>query len=345
MIRWSSFVAAASLAVGLGLPAYAEKCPFAGPDGHERDESDPPLRCKKCEAIAEELRAKNPSVWTLKLTYDRPKRVEVKRELKENAEVYWYIYYEITNQDKIDRPCFIDVMAESDKGKNQYWYHDSAVPEVTEELKKILGIKENEVLHTQLEMTSPNKGETNQLPNKDGTVKGGEAKIALPTIKPGETKKCVAVFTKFDNEMDVLTIYFHGLCNTVAGVPIPIDGLNPETSPVSEGEGRLIADDAKTADPYRRKVIDRVYAIEYECTGDEFKKSTRPIIKHEEQTLRPRNLAKDEGDPVKYHDIGVFGTEIIDPEEKTIEGKKPSPFTFLARKWVQVERTIKSDLK
>ncbi|MBI3725249.1 hypothetical protein HY251_15060, partial [bacterium] len=325
----------------------------------DRDESDHPLKCKKCEAIAEKLSRENPSVWTLQLKYDRPKRVEVKRELKEGSEVYWYIYYEIKNIDKIDRPCFIDVMAESDKGKNQHWYHDHAVPEVVAELRKILAIKDDEVLHTQVELTTPNKGEANQLPNKDGTVRGGEAKLALPSIKPGETKRCVAIFPKFDNEMDVLTVYFHGLCNTIAGIPsetrasnfpsphetVLVDGSNPETSPVAEGEGRLIADDAKNAGDYKRKVIDRVYAIEYECPGDEFAKSVRSIPKHEEQTLRPKNLARYPDDPVKYHDVGVFGTEIIEPEEKQIEGKKASPFTFLARKWIQVERTIKSDLK
>src|SRR4051812_45359051 len=127
---------------GVSRVAFAEKCPFSASD-HDKDENDPPLRCKKCEAIAEELARKNKSVWTLDFKYSRPKRVEVKKETGQ-PDVFWYVYYEVTNIDKVDHPCFIDVMAESDKGKNRHDYHDTAVAEVTDELRKILGIKEGE---------------------------------------------------------------------------------------------------------------------------------------------------------------------------------------------------------
>lgn len=322
------------LAVAFALPAYAEKCKFGD---HERDENDPPLKCKKCEEISEELARKDPHVWTLQLKYDRPRRLEIKRETG-TSEVYWFVAYEVTNIDKVARPCFVDVTAESDKGKNTYTYHDSVLPDLKDELRRVVGVKDGETLFTQTEMCLPGQGEENALPNKDGTVKTGQARIAFQTIQPGETRKCVAVFDKIDPEFDVLTIYFHGLTNT-------IHALNPESSPVAEGEYRLINDDAKTADPYRRKVVERIFAVEWECLGDEFAKTTRSIRKREEQTLRPKNLARDESEPAKYHDVGVFGTEIVEPEEKAVEGKKPSPFTFLGRKWIQVEKTIKSDLR
>jgi hypothetical protein len=340
-------------------PALAEKCKFGD---HERDENDPPLKCRKCEEIAKSLAEVNPHVWTLQIAYHHPRRVEVKREAGVGkSEVYWFIAYEVTNTDKVPRPCFIDVCAESDKGKNTYTYHDSIVPECKEEIRRILGMKEGETLYTQTEMCLPNQGEANALPNKDGAVKvgpdpttvkqtpdpsegaiqsGGNAKLALQLLAPGETRKCAACFGKLDTEFDVLTIFFQGLCN-------PVEALNPEASPVAEGEYRIVADDVKTADPYRRKIVERVLAIEFECLGDEFAKTTRSIYKHEEQLLRPINLNKDPDPaaPPRYHEVGVFGTEIIDAEEKTVEGKKSSPYTFLARKWIQVEKTIKSDLR
>jgi hypothetical protein len=380
MIRRSVFIPLGLgllLGAGFAAPAFAEKCPFsAATDPHERDENDPPLKCRKCEEIAEKIAHKDANVWTLDLKYGKPRRVEVKREAK-NSEVYWFIHYEVTNVDTVPRPCFIDVTAESDKGRNTYTYHDSAVPEVVEEARRILGLKESETLYTQVDLCMPGpdsegKRLENRLPNKDGTVleltdqsgkplvdsrsgkpafsrfidrdgvvKDGPAKIAFSLIQPGETRKCVAIFQQLDAEMDVLTIYFQGLTNAV-------DALNPEAVPVGEGDFRIVNDELKANDPdhpYRRKVIDRLFVLEYECLGDEFSKSSRSIKPHEEQRVRPVNLSKDETDPVRYHDVGVFGTEIVEPEEKTIEGRKTVPFTFLARKWIQVERTIKSDLR
>lgn len=385
-------VSIVGISLGFAAPAYAEKCQFSGngPDAHDRDDNDPPLKCHKCEEIAEKITRKDTNVWTLDLKYKKPRRVEVKKALQapnglwvpNESEVYWFVYYELTNQDTVPHPCYVDVMAESDKGKNVYTYHDSAVPEVVEEVRRIEGLKDEEALFTQTELCLPPAGSDNKVPNQDGTifeqtyedgrgltepksgkpshtrflqrmtdaegktlvVKDGPARIAFSTINPGEKRRCVAIFTKMDAEMDVLTVYFHGLCNSTYGTSDPTNFLPPEANPVGENDLRIINDDVKAADPYRRKVIDRVFAIEYECPGDEFAKSSRQIKEHDEQLLRPRNLAKEE-EPVRYHDVGIFGIEIVEAEEKSIEGKKATPFTYLARKWIQVERTIKSDLR
>lgn len=371
-----------SLVLLLGTEARADKCKFApqeGPLSHETDDPDPRgLHCTKCAELAAEIAKSDPNVWTLDIKYGRPKRVEIKGELGV-SEVYWYIYYEVTNNDKLERPCFIDVVAESDKGKNTFTYHDSVIPEVKEELKKILGVKEGETLYTSDDLRHPGT-DTNKLPTRDdatresnfattkvardassGIYSGGNAKLAFPMIKPGETRRCVAVFQKFDNEFHFLTIYFHGLTNTTTSIPEygitvagqttapPADSLNPEASPVaaaSEGEVRLVNDPKiQEPDANKRRVVERVFAVEFSCLGDEFAKSSRPIVTNEEQRLRPKNLEKDESAPPRYHDVGHFGTEIVEPEDATLEGKKVSPFTFLGRKWVQAERTIKSDLR
>src|SRR5581483_8728796 len=315
-----------ALTLLIATPAFAEKCKFIKPDdplAHERDESDPPLRCRRCEEIAAEIAKNDANVWTLDLKHGRPRRIEIKKETG-TSEVYWYIYYEVTNNDKLDRPCFIDVSAESDKGKNTYKYHDSMVPECKEELKKILGIKKDETLYTSEELRSP--GEKNELPNKDnagtgrgppasdlnpppgsailpkvnrnkesGIYEGANAKLGFLMIKPGETKKCVALFGKLDTEFDWLTIYFYGLCNTTTSVmkTDKADALNPEASPVAvaeAGELRLV-NDSKMQEPEanKRKVVERIFCIEYSCLGDEFAKTARSIIKNEEQHVRPKN--------------------------------------------------------
>jgi len=318
----------------------------------------------------------------------RPKRLEIKSGFgaassgllpgySPTSEVYWYVYYEVTNTDKVERPCFIDVCAESDKGKNTYTYHDFMVPECKEELRRILGIKEGETLYTSEELRKIDASIQNKLPVRDdatpntnfattkverdaadGIYKGGCAVLAFPMIKPGETRKCVALFSKLDTEFDFLTIYFHGLTNTTTSVteygvsvngtvtPPPPDSLNPEASPVAAAETEIrLVNDPKIQEPdaNKRKIIERVFVLEYSCLGDEFAKTARSIITNEEQWIRPKNLERDETAPPKYHEVGIFGTEIVEPEDATLEGKKVSPFTFLGRKWIQTEKTIKSD--
>jgi hypothetical protein len=399
-----------ALLVLLALPARADKCKFGD---HETDDPDPRgLKCTKCQELADAIAhgdkdaSSSREVWTLAMSYGktptgialppRPRRLEIglcrrgefpvtRPELAlattKETEVYWYIYYEITNNDKVERPCFVDVCAESNKGKNTYTYHDCMVPECKDELRRIFAIKEGETLFTSEELryvppaTAQNKppvrDDATQQTNyattkvardeKDGIYKGGCAVLALPMIKPGETRKCVALFSKLDTEFDFLTVYFHGLANTttsipefalqIAGIPqtpqTPGDSLNPEASPVAgaaEAELRLV-NDPKMQEPEqnKRKVVERVFCLEFSCLGDEFAKTARPIVTNEEQLIRPKNLERDEGQPARYHEVGHFGQEIVEAEDAALEGKKVSPYTFLGRKWIQTEKSIKSD--
>ncbi|HZU98770.1 MAG TPA: hypothetical protein VFF73_18840, partial [Planctomycetota bacterium] len=157
--------------------AWADRCPFSTVDNpHDCDDPNP-LKCKKCEEIAAQIAKRDPNVWTLDLAvtaedfkkkyvtdptlakslarkFGVPRRVEIKKELGA-SEVYWYVYYEVTNNDELERPCWIHVTAESDKGKNTVFYNDSIVPEVLEELKKIVGVKEGETLYTSTELCHP----------------------------------------------------------------------------------------------------------------------------------------------------------------------------------------------
>src|SRR5579883_2059325 len=168
--------------------AWADRCPFSTVDNpHDCDDPNP-LKCKKCEEIAAQIAKRDPNVWTLDLAvtaedfkkkyvtdptlakslarkFGVPRRVEIKKELGA-SEVYWYVYYEVTNNDELERPCWIHVTAESDKGKNTVFYNDSIVPEVLEELKKIVGVKEGETLYTSTELCHPGQ-EQNKLPSKD----------------------------------------------------------------------------------------------------------------------------------------------------------------------------------
>jgi hypothetical protein len=361
-LRLVKIASAVALTFLFSSTAWADRCKFSSEkDPHETDDPDPRgLNCSKCKEIADAIAKSDPNVWTLDIKYGKPKRVEVKRETG-NPEVYWYVYYELTNNDKLERPCFIDVTAESDKGKNTYTYHDCIVPEVKAELRRVVGVKDGETLYTSEELCLTDG--KNKLPSKDlpekvhrdqasGIYEGANAKLSFPMIKPGETRKCVAMFQKLDTEFDFLTIYFHGLTNTTTSIPTTPDkpdALNPEASPVaaaSEGEVRLV-NDPKMQEPEanKRKVVERIFAIEFSCLGDEFAKAARPIVTNEEQLLRPKNLEKDEAAPPKYHDVGIFGTEIVEPADSTLEGKRVNPYTLLGRKWIQAEKWIKSDLR
>jgi hypothetical protein len=176
------------------------------------------------------------------------------------TENYWYIFYTITNKEETDHRIFINITAESDKNKNilskrgkkkksfisewdQYRvkgideqkadaklnpqslfrsryrkrYHDVKDPAVFKKVEAILRyrgkLKKGEALHSQLDLTIPSK-------KADLNADPATRKLAMPTIKAGETKKCVAIFRKFDVEMDWAIITFRGLSNDqIVGFP------------------------------------------------------------------------------------------------------------------------------
>lgn len=168
------------------------------------------------------------------------------------TENYFYVFYTITNKEEKDIRVFINVTGESDKNKNvtssrdrkqkfvSKWdrmrvkdvdekkadakldkrklfrsryrknyhdVHDKAVFKKVEAILRYRGkVKKGEKLYSQVDLTIPT---TKTNLNADPATR----KLAMPVMKPGETRKCVAIFRRFDVEMDVLVLTFRGLSN------------------------------------------------------------------------------------------------------------------------------------
>ncbi|MCA8921485.1 MAG: hypothetical protein KDD82_06720 [Planctomycetes bacterium] len=94
-------------------------------------------------------------------------------------------------------------------------YHDLHIDDVFESVKLALRPwTRGKKLYNQKDLNSPPEGETNEQPKIEDKTTGDTAQIALPTIQPGETWHCVAVFKNFDDQMDGLSIFVSGLTNS-----------------------------------------------------------------------------------------------------------------------------------
>jgi hypothetical protein len=227
--------------------AHAEECPFCH---KEITEGRGQFNCAECEKTANDI-ARSAPQWTLEFKHEKPRRIVVKMD-ERAPEAYWWFPYTLKNNDKDEHAFSVHIAAESDKGKNVAKYYDVAVPEVTADIRKLLGLKEGEPLWTQIEVTSIPPGQQHQPPATSTPPPGGEsAKIALPVLKSGEQIKCAAMFRGLDPEMDKLTITVRGLSSD-----IEVETLEQ---------------------PFRRKMRERVLELVYESPGDEFMAQTRPI--------------------------------------------------------------------
>lgn len=267
---------------GLLPVASAEECPYCH---KEIEEGRGTYNCQECEKAANDI-AQKAAAWTIQLKHEKPRRVTVKDD-SGTPETFWWFSYTLKNTDQDAHEFSMHISAVSDKGKNLYQYEDGSVPEVVAEIRRILGMKEGETLYTQAELNTSPQGQQHQLPGKEAPPGGGSGKVALPTIKPGETFRCVAIFKKLDAEMDRLKISVHGLSNDVEV---------KQTDQPWDSEFGFGEKPATPNQPFRRKVKDRVLEIEYESPGDEFTTNVRPL-------------------------------------------------TFVAQRWVEVERVVKTDLR
>lgn len=202
--------------------------------------------------------ARKSGVWTLGFTHDAPRWISMNYDLGVDggkiphefsggskmlrADNYWYVYYEITNKEAEDHRLFLQVTAQSTKKRP---YRDTFVPDVFDKIETILRyrgkLKKDEKLHSQRELVAP-------LTQQDQGA-AFPRKLALPVIKANETWKCVAIFNKFDNEMDDLTITFDGLSNQL--------GITAEA-------------------PNRRSVTRKLLKLKYRRPGNEFFTANKP---------------------------------------------------------------------
>ncbi len=238
-------------------------------------------------------------IWILKFAHEHPKRIQMDEDTRD-FKVYWYMYYTITNEDEDDHKFMLDIRADSDKG---YTYHDGYYPRVISRLAKRKRVERHEI-KTQREVSlaldeadpvdaadpggsAQRYDDLNPPPERDVSKDpGAELKpngrpgifasklriprtINMPVIKAGETWNCVAIFNRWDNEADYLTVRINGLTNDII---------------------------SKTEKAHERTLTERVLTLKYYRPGDEF----------------------------------------WTPEDT---------MDFVERKWIDVTRTIKSDLR
>lgn len=165
-------------------------------------------------------------IWYLEFTYEKPETIRVCTEEGE-IEVYTYMLYKVKNSDSVDHEFNLFIGAWSDKKpcQNSYDedlkrfrtvhdlpYRDKYIPDVKEKIEKTLFKTEangGKGLYCKNDVTMPAKiGE----PTRPGTH-GDEYGINSPVIKAGEEWECVAIFDRFDDEMNYFRVYVGGLTN------------------------------------------------------------------------------------------------------------------------------------
>jgi hypothetical protein len=184
---------------------------------------------KECEETAKftpEWLGEPRHIWNLDFTWEKPETIRVSTEEGE-TEVYTYMLYKLKNSDSVDHEFNLFIAAWSDKkpcqnsydeGQERFLtihdlpYRDKFIPDVKEKIEKTLfktGANGGKGLYCKKDVTMPAKiGE----PTKVGTH-GDEYGINSPVIKAGEEWECVAIFDRFDDEMNYFRVYVGGLTN------------------------------------------------------------------------------------------------------------------------------------
>lgn len=204
--------------------------------------------------------AKKSGMWVLKWKHERPRWISLNYDLgtednkipTENSgaspqlrtENYCYMYYEVSNKDDSDHRFFINITGVSDKKKTYHDVWDSAAFKKIEAILRYRGkIKKGEKLHSQKDITIPTK-------RADLDANPATRKLALPVIKAGETKKCVAIFRKLNVELDNLSINVRGLSNDL---------------------------DIKSKEDHRRTIAEKILQLKYKRPGNEHYTSTKSL--------------------------------------------------------------------
>jgi len=232
---------------GFAVPqSFADQCKYCS---QELEEGVNPLKCPSCTELATRIARNDDRVWVLDFQQGDLGRLQIKDDTGD-TETYWYLPYTLTNRDEKPRNFFIEITAGSDRGKHTFAYHDMFIPDVYAAIRRALGKRQNDQLLTKRELAMPPTGERNVLPQISDNRTKETARIALPTIQPGETLRCVAIMGPFHPEMDRLVISVRGLTNS--SILAHDDYVAPE------------------GEPHRRVIKEAVLQLHYSRPGDEF---------------------------------------------------------------------------
>lgn len=303
MKRLFAGLMAASCAVMVTpMVASAKVCSFCNT---EIDPEIAELNCPNCDEIAKRITAENSQIWVLDFQAGKLEHVQIKDDTGD-TQVFWILPYTITNRDAHPHEYFLDIDAFSDRSRHghtrkqdltsyytdaetgqpraklrgTYRYHDSWVPDVYDEARKILGVREGEQLLNQRDVAMPPPGQQNVPPalGREEPV-ADTAKVALPMIQPGETQRCVAIFKAWDPQMDVLSIFVRGLTNS----SLMLEGVIRDEDYVRPPER-----------PGERDIKEAVLVLTYERDGDEFAATSDPLrFVGRRWTDQPRTIKSD----------------------------------------------------
>lgn len=195
------------------------------------------------------------------------------------TENWWYLYYEVTNSGQEDRRFFLNFTGRSDRGATYHDVKDVAVFKKVEEILRSRGkLKKDETLHSSFDMS---------IPEKPGDLEAAfPRKLSMPVIRAGETKKGVAIFRRFDLNMDKLVISVEGLQN---------DQLVISPSDTKTPDGKDIPNPPA---PHRRRVTTRVLELTFSRPGNEqFTANKTPKFVSRKWVSRTREIKTDLGSP------------------------------------------------
>jgi len=265
-----------------------------GPVGAQDEEEGESLENQVDREVCEQIKRSNTKVWYLDFKQGKLSPLQIKDETN-TVEQYWYLPYTITNRDEVPHSFFINVTAYSDRNRHKHptraeqddyfvipprsafneseeststekadrrrlrryahRYHDLHIDDVFESVKLALRpwTRGKKLYNQKMLNSAPAE---NKLPPIEDKTTGESAVISLPTIEPGETWHCVAVFKNFDPQMDALSVFVSGLTNSSLLT-----------------HGAYVA----PANSHERQITEAVLVLTYKRPGSEFAAGTQPI--------------------------------------------------------------------
>ncbi|HAK97506.1 MAG TPA: hypothetical protein DCM87_21580 [Planctomycetes bacterium] len=206
------------------------------------------LACAAEEAAGQPKEGPEPKVDTWLLDF---KPLDIKPIVVERASgrgrLDWYLVYAVTNRDGEPRPFEITISAESDKGVK---YSDSSMPETERAVERALGEDLFGTIDREKHFPlAEQKKALDEIRALQGDAQIEAFRKYLErkriTIKPKETKRCIATFGALDREADFVKIYVRNLTGTIV---------------IKEKEGAKVLEE-------------HVLVLEYRIPGDEFGQS------------------------------------------------------------------------
>jgi hypothetical protein len=192
------------------------------------------------------------SFWTIEFDAKKLSMISPTEGIAEGR-VYWYLLYDLKNGSKEDRQVYVTVTATSD---DKVKYSDVFLPSVEKAIER----KEKEPLWGKVD-------EFDVLSKR----KPDDPKYRYVVLKAGETRKCVAVFNRFDVN--------------ASKIKISVTGLSNEMRTVAKDDGTKEIEERVREYYYERP------GDEYEVTADSFKLTGKDWVKRRVPMAAPKDAA------------------------------------------------------